>query len=318
MDKAKQIRGALYAGIIGDTLGVPSHQSLEEETGLISVKNRLGYGRYDEPVGTWSDDTSLTLCTMESLNDGYSLENIGKRFCQWLFEAYWTPYGYVFDAGVTTFLALERIHKDHIPASESGSASEDDNGNGALMRILPAALYFHSLPLDHFLQNIHEITAITHAHPRSLIGCGIYSLIVRKLLNGKSKKTAYNDAVNEALNYYNKDERFKNELKHFLRIVSHEIGTLPQEDIVTSGYIVETLESALWCFLQHSNTSDIITTAVRLGLETDTTGIVAGGLAGACYDLDGVNEEWITTIARKDEIDRLIETFTATVLKMNV
>jgi ADP-ribosylglycohydrolase len=311
MDITEKMRSAIYAGIIGDALGVPVEASTRQELALCSVKNMLGYGRYDQPEGTWSDDSSLTLCTMESLINGHDIEEIGKNFCRWLYEGHWTSTGFVFDAGITTFLSLDKIHSNHASALKSGCTHEDDNGNGALMRMLPVALYYCNADADEFLRRVHELSAITHAHPRAKIGCGVYALLVRELLSGLDNNEAYRSATSQALSWYSLFPEFKTELPHFIRIFSNDIGSLPREQIHSSGYLIDTLEASIWCLLNHSNTKDALLAAVNLGLDTDTTGMVAGGLAGLCYGLDGVPRQWLDSLARKIEIDAIIEHFVA-------
>jgi ADP-ribosylglycohydrolase len=275
----------------------------------------LGYGRYDQPEGTWSDDTALSLCTMESLCNGYNIENMGTLFCKWLFESHWTPTGFVFDAGLTTFLALDNIQNAKISALKSGGTTADDNGNGSLMRMLPAAVYFYRLPVPEFLATIHDISGITHAHPRAKMGCGIYSLIIRELLFNPDLQSAYKNAVKSALGYYTPIKEFSDELPQFMRIFSYQLPSLSQDEIKSSGYIVDTLEAALWCALSYTSTKDILLAAVNLGLDTDTTGMVAGSIAGIIHGLSSVPDQWLDSLARKREIDDLINRFTDTMLK---
>jgi ADP-ribosyl-[dinitrogen reductase] hydrolase len=314
MDLKEKMKAALYAGIVGDALGVPVESSTRQELALCSVKNMLGYGRYDQPEGTWSDDTALVLCTMENLMEGYDIDSMGKLFCKWLFESYWTATGFVFDAGLTTYLALDRILHDGASSKVSGCSTEDDNGNGSLMRMLPVALFFHDSPLPELLAHAHEISAITHAHPRSKMGCGFYCLFVKELLTAPDKTVAYRNAVAQALHFYSADPVFKSELPHFMRIISHELQGLGENDIRSSGYIVDTLEAAMWCTLTCENTKDILLTAVNLGLDTDTTGMVAGGLAGLAHGLDSVPPQWIESLSRKEDIERLIDRFLETAI----
>jgi ADP-ribosyl-[dinitrogen reductase] hydrolase len=314
MPLKNKIQAALYAGIVGDALGVPVESSTRQQLALCSVKNMLGYGRYDQPEGTWSDDTALMLCTMESLLDGYNIDAMGNLFCRWLFDSYWTPTGFVFDTGLTTYLALDKIRNGHKSASESGCDTEDDNGNGSLMRMLPVALFFRALPCGEFLGRVHEISSITHAHPRSKIGCGIYCLFVRELVGTADKSAAYKNAVKQAVDYYSTMPEFSRELPHFMRIISHAIPGLTEDEIRSSGYLVDTLEAALWCVLTYPSTKDILLAAVNLGLDTDTTGMVAGGCAGLLYGLESIPAAWLDSLARKSEIEALILRFTDAVL----
>jgi ADP-ribosyl-[dinitrogen reductase] hydrolase len=309
MDIKDKIKNAIIAGIVGDALGVPVASTTRQELALCAVKNMLGYGRYDQPEGTWSDDASLTMCTMESLLKGYDIEDMGKTFCSWLFDGHWTSTGFVFDSGLTTFQALDRIHSGGVSARNSGCYHEEDNGNGALMRMLPVALYFRKEPIDDFLAHVHEISSITHSHPRAQMGCGIYALLVRNLLAGEDKFRAYSSAVKQALDSYGAQPFFKPEMTHFIRILGGAIADLAQDDINSSGYLIDTLEASLWCLLKYDSTKDILLAAVNLGLDTDTTGMVAGGMAGLLYGLDGVPAGWVDSLARKTEINELIDRF---------
>lgn len=311
MNFTEKCTNALYASIVGDALGVPVESSTRQELALCAVKNMLGYGRYDQPEGTWSDDSSMILCTMDSLKKGYDLEDMGNVFCSWIFEGKWTSSGYAFDAGVTTVTSLENL-RSNVSPNESGGSSEDDNGNGSLMRILPAALFFAHEGISTFLERIHEISAITHAHPRSKMGCGIYGLLVRNLLTTEDKNSAYRKTIEEVNTCYSNDDAFVSEIPAFARILSQNLPALKKDNIYSSGYIVHTLEAAIWCFMNHDNTKNILLEAVNLGLDTDTTGTVAGGLAGLLYGLSEVPDEWINTLAQKESIDTLIHEFVNT------
>jgi len=313
MKLKEKVIAAITSAIVGDALGVPVEFTPRSELSLCSVKNMLGYGRYDQPQGTWSDDSSMVLCTMESLINGYDIEDLGKTFCKWLFEAHWTPAGFVFDSGITTFMALDRIVTEGISARESGCSTEDDNGNGSLMRILPAALFFHGEPTDIFLERIHEISSITHSHPRSCVGCGIYALFVRELLFTDDKNAALRLAIDKSLEYYSKKPEFKDELPHFNRVLSFKVPILEEADIGSTGYIVDTLEAAIWCYMRYHSTDEILLAAVNLGLDTDTTGTVAGGLAGISHGISSIPENWLKSIVRKSEIDVLINEFAAAI-----
>jgi ADP-ribosyl-[dinitrogen reductase] hydrolase len=310
MEFTKKIISALYGSIVGDALGVPVESLSRKELSLRTVKSMFGYGRYNLPAGTWSDDSSMILCTMDSLCGGYDIDALGEIFRKWLYDGEWTPYGYAFDVGLTTYMALETIHNDGVTARTSGRMTEDDNGNGSLMRMLPAAIWFHGLEIESFLTRIHEISAITHAHPRTLVGCGIYSLLVRELLRSDDKTNALRVAVNQAFAFYNAYDGFKNELKHFSRILSGQLSLLQESDINSSGYIVDTLEASIWCFLRFDEIRSIVIAGVNLGIDTDTTGSIAGGLGGLIYGIDSIPKEWLGSLAQKEKIDRLIGRFT--------
>lgn len=311
----KRYRDSIYSSIVGDALGVPVEFSTRQELALCAVKNMLGYGRYDLPKGTWSDDSSMILSTMDTLISGYSQKKLADAFCRWLFDGEWTPCGYAFDSGITTFTALDNIRSGAKDVTEAGQGSEDDNGNGSLMRMLPAALYFANLEVDKFLEKIHKISEITHTHPRALIGCGIFSLLIRELIEATDKAKALNSAINLAVEYYSTNDKFKEDLNSYIRIISDELLELTEDDIYSSGYVVHTLEAAIWSFMTADNTKDILLKAVNLGLDTDTTGTVAGGLAGLFYGIETIPQEWLNTLSKKDDIDKIIDAFVLAIEK---
>ncbi|MDO5575676.1 MAG: ADP-ribosylglycohydrolase family protein [Fibrobacter sp.] len=302
-----KIKSSIMGAILGDAMGVPAEYTSRHENSLCTVKNLLGYGRFDHPTGTWSDDSSIILCTAESLCSNYDLLHLTETYCKWLFEGYWTSLGYVFDAGLTTCMALDRFQTEGKVCC--GCDSEDDNGNGSLMRMLPLALYFHDENIEDFMKRVHDVSSITHSHPRTLIGCGLFSLLVQELIKNDNKEEALRSAISKTLEYYNRFDEYKKELCHYMRIFSLELLSLGEEEIPSSGYIVETLEAAIWCFMKNSSTYKILDTAINLGLETDTAGTVAGGLAGLVYGLDDVPKESIESLARKREIENLIKRF---------
>ncbi len=150
-------------------------------------------------------------------------------------------------------------------------------------------------------QIIHDVSSITHAHKRSHIACGIYVLFALHLLEGLDREAAYTQMKTQIINFY-KAAEYKEELVHYGRILNNDIALLPEEEVRSSGYVVDTLEAALWCFLNGKSFSETVLNAVNLGGDSDTTGAVAGGLAGIFYGFHGIPKEWIDTVARKDDI----------------
>lgn len=273
----------VYEGImglvVGDALGVP-FEFKERDT--FKCTDMIGYGTHCQPVGTWSDDSSMTIATMESLarKGEIDLADIMKNFYKWLFHGIFTPYGKVFDVGCTTSRAIKSYLYTEKKPEESGGDGEMDNGNGSLMRILPLAF------VECFCEDISNVSALTHAHEISKRCCVIYVNIAERLLKGATKEEACD------LLYYIK-ERNRNEIR-------------------STGYVVDTLEAALWCFLNTESYKDCVLTAVNLGNDTDTVAAVAGGLAGIYYGIGGetgIPEEWIETIAKKEWIKELCESF---------
>ncbi len=303
---AKTLSG-LMGLCVGDALGVPVEFTSRAERVKSPVTTMLGYGTWNQPPGTWSDDSSLSFCLAESLCRGYSLEAIANSFWRWYKEAYWTPRGDVFDIGQTTHTALMRL-KQGVVAHQAGGKVENSNGNGSLMRILPMAYCHRSLTLGELLARVHDVSGITHAHARSQMACGIYISIAVSLLEGADLQTAYLQGLQDIQPIYSARE-FLLEKPHFGRVFSGEIAKLPVEEINSGGYVIDTLESSLWCLLNSSSYSEAVLKAVNLGGDTDTTAAVTGGLAGIYYGVENIPRQWMNQIARKQDVIYLAERF---------
>ena len=304
---SESIISTIIGGAIGDAIGVPVEF---KERDTFKVTDMIGYGTHNQPAGTWSDDTSLTLCLIANLTEGGDLEDLMSKFSDWHKSGYMTPHGKCFDDGQTTFKAIAAFRKG-TKAHECGQHKESDNGNGALMRIAPVV--FLDIP-ESLFDNTYKYSTITHAHPRSILGCLIYTTYLRQLYLGKQKKEAF-DAI---VKICNENMHLENELPYYNRILSGEIWNLKREDIKSSGYVVHTLEAALWSFLKHSNFKNIVLEAVNLGGDTDTTGIVAGSMAGMFYGLKNIPKEWVSSLAKADEIKELCKKFAASLPKLSI
>lgn len=307
LTRNERILGGLWGALIGDALGVPVEFQDREARKKDPVIDMRGYGTFNLPPGSWSDDSSLMLCTIQGLVDGFNTDTMGKLFLKWLKEAYWTPYGHVFDVGYGTRQAIGRIH-DGVPAEKAGGTEESNNGNGSLMRILPAGFHCSTMPVTEMLSHIHRVSSITHGHPRSLMACGMYCLMVRGLLSGMNADDVYRRTAAFAKKAYN-SQAFGLELPHFDRFFGNNIKDLPKEAIDSDGYVIHTLEAATWCFLTTGSYREAVLEAVNLGYDTDTTAIVTGGLAGTYYGQQSIPQEWLSQIARRNDIEHLFTDF---------
>ena len=271
-----RILGGLWGSLVGDALGVPVEFKDRATVQLDPVRDMREFGTHRQPRGTWSDDSSMLLCTADSLlNHEFSLADMGERFVRWMNEGLWTAHGDVFDMGGTTCTALMRIAKG-MPAEQAGGLHEDSNGNGSLMRILPAVLRFAGEPLETFSGRLEKVSAITHGHARSRMACVFYGLMVRHLLLGWQPQPALDSARAEFNGWYERSAEFST----FRHILEDDLASLSEGEIVSTGYVLHALHASLWCLLTTQNFHDCVLKAVNLGGDTDTTGCVAGGLAG--------------------------------------
>ncbi|KZS48959.1 hypothetical protein AWU65_02010 [Paenibacillus glucanolyticus] len=283
---------------VGDALGVPVEFKGRKELRARPIRGLTGYGTWNQPPGTWSDDSSLFLCTLESLLEGYSLQSISDRFLKWYKEGYWTANGVVFDIGTTTRLALDRL--SYITPTDSGLHDEDSNSNGSLMRILPLAFISYNKDIQERVELVEEVSSITHAHRRSVLACIILIEIASNLLKGHDRISSY----------YLMQETMRTHFGHEFQItyfpsVYYDIQDRPEDAVLSTGYVVDTLEAAIWCFLKHDSYKDVVLAAVNLGGDTDTIGTIAGGLAGMAFGYNDIPRKWVLKIARKDDIEDL-------------
>lgn len=302
--------GSLWGAVVGDALGVPVEFRARDTLQQNPVVGMLGYGTHHQPPGTWSDDSSLMLCTVASLTEcnGLDLDDLANRFVAWRYENYMTPHGQVFDIGNATAAAIQRLKRRLSPIL-AGGTDEGSNGNGSLMRVLPIGIYFAKAPLQELLDAAHQVSALTHRHPRSQIACGIYCLVIAGLLAGQTRMDAYESAIEKASGYYAPEPAFSSELRQFERFMSGKIPRLLEDDVASCGYVVDTLEASLWCLTTTNTFQEAVLRAVNLGGDTDTTGTVTGGLAGLVYGLDHIPTEWRSVLAQAAEIESLFQSF---------
>lgn len=280
MDK---IYDAIMGLVVGDAIGVPVEFKLRDTFFIIDM---IGYGTHNQPAGTWSDDSSMTLATLESIGRLGKIDptDIMQNFQKWLCNCEFTPYDEVFDVGKTTQEAIYRF-VDGVSIENCGGNDYMDNGNGSLMRILPLVFCKPSF------EDVSKISGLTHNHPISQKACMIYLLVAHQLLNGKCPQTSIKIT-----------EPFAT--REFSRLSN--IEKLKREEIISDGYVVHTLEAALWCLMNSESYADCVLMAVNLGGDTDTTAAVAGGLAGILYGTDnekGIPKKWIEQIVKKEWIE---------------
>ncbi len=313
------IMGSIWGLIVGDALGVPveflSRMELDEKP----VTTMLGFGTHMQPPGTWSDDSSMVIATLEWLNEQENMKKLDyhslmDKFCNWLMYGDYTPYGENFDNGITISRALVNYSKGTEPI-DSGDQSEFANGNGSLMRILPAILakYKELCAFEsEAVQFIYDMSSLTHRHARSKVACFIYASIIMEILKNDlsvSKIDVIRKALQSAKEYLNDREsniEYKSEIVSYLRLFDVDnFFMIEKEQIKSSGYVVDTLEAAVWCFLRTDSYKECVLKAVNLGDDTDTVGAVAGGIAGVYYGFDAIPKDWIDMLPKKEWISEL-------------
>lgn len=302
----ERIKAVVIGHAVGDALGVPVEFCDREELKEKPITEMVGYGSYPVPPGAWSDDTSMSLAALDSLANGsIDFEVIMDNFVKWCSCDEYTPTGEMFDIGRTCLNAIRRyLNNDDLPAIKSGLNDEYSNGNGSLMRIHPFALMAHYNRNAHkeWEELIEKASALTHAHERSILACKIYTTILFNLLS-VPQKNSVRLALRYAKCYYAQSPEFN----HYNRLFDEGFERLAEQDIKSTGYVVDTLEAALWCLLTTDSYAECVLKAVNLGEDTDTVAAVVGGLAGALYGYEAIPESWRNTLIKRDFIEEMCE-----------
>ncbi|SEQ83656.1 ADP-ribosylglycohydrolase [Lachnospiraceae bacterium NE2001] len=326
-----KVEDALLGLAVGDALGVPVEFRSREELMEDPVTDMRGYGSHRVPAGTWSDDTSMTIATMDAILNSVNQDNrdnknndnqdnrdnknsdildyyeIMNRFVKWFNDSEYTATGFVFDIGMTCCDSIMNYFRCNIEPTKSGQVSIGSNGNGSLMRIMPIAFYADSKRLndDDICRVTSDVSSLTHGHSISRMGCYIYVQFLIRLIHGLPKDAAYNEVKKlRYSDYFDADT-----IQTYGRVLLEDIGSLPIDEIKSSGYVVDSLEAALWCILNNDSFQDTVLQAVNLGKDTDTVGAIAGAAAGIIYGKDKIPAEWLQTLARNEYLSELANNF---------
>lgn len=296
--------GGVLGLLIGDALGVP-YEFHEPETipplDALSYEPPIGFRRAHAgvPPGTWSDDGAQALCLLASLIEcgRLNLDDFGQRLVRWYDEGYLAVDGNVFDIGITTGAAIRRL-KTGVPADEAGSTHPQSNGNGALMRVLPLAIW-HTGSDAELIHDARQQSLVTHGHLRSQLCCALYCLWARRIL--ESHASPYDAAIRTLREHLGDDPA---------ALVELDTEIMPDDPAIGdgSGYVVDALHSARFA-AEAPDFAETIRRAIRLGHDTDTTACIAGGIAGLRFDLTGIPREWQQHLRGQDLLVPLLEQF---------
>ncbi len=305
--RLEKIKAVIIGHAVGDALGVPVEFCEREELRARPTTDMEGFGSYPVPAGAWSDDTSMSLAALDSLALGkIDYEEIMDNFVKWCSCDDYTPTGEMFDIGRTCFTAIRNyLETDGKPAIECGLLGEYANGNGSLMRIHPFVLmaHFTQMPFEEWQEMIVKASALTHAHERSKLACKIYAFLLIHILADNNSS----DSIRLGLARAECHNRDNPEISHYARMFREDFANTPEEEIKSSGYVVDTLEAAVWCLMNTDNYKDCVLKAVNLGGDTDTVAAIAGGLAGALYGYDAIPEKWRNMLIKREYIEEMCE-----------
>lgn len=293
-------RGALFGLAIGDALGAAIEfappGTFEPVTGY------RGGGPHGLASGEWTDDTSMALALADSLaKAGWDLADQVRRYLAWWRAGEYSVTGECFDIGTTTRAALARfrVHGDPL---RSGDPSPRASGNGSIMRLAPVPIRY----LTHYPDDIGELSRLaaesslpTHASPACLSACRYLALVLCGLMRGEARAEVLASDW-PPLEWLRAAAPLDPAVDEVAR---GSFRTKKPPEIVGSGYVVQTLEAALWAFHHGSDFRTAVLAAVNLGDDADTTGAVCGQLAGACWGESGIPGELLESLAQRHRLE---------------
>jgi ADP-ribosyl-[dinitrogen reductase] hydrolase len=289
-----RLRGMLVGLAVGDAVGAAVE--FKKRDSYPPVTDMLGGGPFNLPVGYWTDDTSMALCLAESLRDCDGLQPVDllNRFTNWYLRGHNSSTGVCFDIGMTTVNALENFIER---GAVENNASRNYSGNGSIMRLAPVVLYYHEDP-DLAVSIAAAQSKTTHAYSLAVHSCELLASILHRALHATSKEAAL--AVKPA-------EHWADEVK---QMTNRDLWSRKRNDIRSSGYVIDTLEAAIWCFYNTDSFDEAVLLATNLGDDTDTVAAVTGQIAGAYYGLSGIRSGWRDQLYALDKIINLADDLT--------
>jgi ADP-ribosylglycohydrolase len=284
-------RGCLLGLAVGDALGTTLEFSPPGT--FTPIDDLIGGGPFNLKRGQWTDDTSMALCLATSFIEQQGFDPIDQleRYVRWWREGYLSSTGACFDIGSTVRSALTRFLQTHEPYP--GSTDPHTAGNGSIMRLAPVVLYYARQP-EQAIHFVAESSRTTHGAAEAIDACRYFASLVLDALNGKSK--------NEILR-----EQHTAFAPKIAAIAAGSFKRRQPPQIRGTGYVVDSLEAALWAFYHAHDFREGALLAVNLGDDADTTGAVYGQLAGAFYGEDNIPAAWRDTIAQREFIIELAE-----------
>ena len=303
------ITTALLGLSVADAIGVPVEFQSRAELDQNPVTDIRGYGTYNQPPGYFSDDSSLAFGLAESLATGrFDLVDQAKRLIDYREQGYWTPENRIFDIGITTSRAIDKLvlllrnGKGEELSELRRFAKESDNGNGALMRIFPLYAFLRNQPVDQWIKHIWWHSALTHGHIRSALCCFLYLRFCTHIIGNAGKKEALQTARRELLEMLVGVDLPAEEFDAIEVLIKADFNNLARTQVQGSGYVVQSLEAALWSVFNAENYRDTVLNAVNLGEDTDTTACIAGAPAALLYGAADIPANWLKALARREEI----------------
>lgn len=282
-----KFKGCLIGLAVGDAIGTTIE--FEERGSFEPLTDMVGGGPFDLEPGQWTDDTSMALCLAHSLinKKGFDATDQMNRYCNWYNYGYMSSTGECFDIGHTTITALRKFLMTKDPIA--GSTHPRSAGNGSIMRLAPIPLFYASNIKD-LIYYSGESSKTTHAACESVESAQLFATQIQAALSGKSKAEILSD------------DRFDPIEIKVIEIQHQKYINKSINEIQGTGYVIDSLEAALWCFNKSKSFEETVLMAANLGDDADTTAAVAGQIAGAYYGYDNIPKKWLDKLTMKDKI----------------
>ncbi len=292
MKTKARFTGCLLGLAVGDALGTTVE--FKSRGTFEPVSDMTGGGPFELEAGQWTDDTSMALCLGHSLlhKRSFNPKDQMNRYCNWWQYGYMSSTGECFDIGNTVAKALDRYLKTGMPFA--GSSDPNTAGNGSLMRLAPIVIYF--MPdVDKVVQYAKESSRTTHGAAECIDACGYFANVLANAMTCDDKQALFERVTYEP---YTPGVGGISDLGFISKSQSHIRG---------SGYVIDSLEAAFWCFWNTDNFKDAVLTAANLGDDADTTAAICGQIAGAFYGAASIPADWLELLHEQTAINELAE-----------
>ncbi|MGZ8941542.1 MAG: ADP-ribosylglycohydrolase family protein [Methylobacter sp.] len=293
METLDRFLGCLLGLAVGDAVGTTLE--FKAKGSFTPITDMVGGGPFRLQPGEWTDDTSMALCLATSLLEcqEFNADDQMQRYCRWRDEGYLSSNGRCFDIGNTINSALRRYQAQGNPYA--GATDAWSAGNGSLMRLAPIPMFYFSEP-EKAERYAAESSRTTHGAAECLDACGLFSRQLLRALRGQeNEQILFADGVSF------------DGVPKIQRIALGDYRMKSENTIRGTGYVVDCLEAALWCFWTTDNFESAILKAANLGDDADTTAAVCGQLAGAYYGLPGIPPHWLERLVQREMIQELAD-----------
>ena len=287
----ERYQGCMVGLAVGDAVGTTVE--FKKRDTFPPVTDMVGGGPFHLNPGEWTDDTSMALCLADSLITcgEFNPADQMDRYLRWRDEGYLSSNGECFDIGITVSDALSRYRSTGQPFA--GSTNPCSAGNGSLMRLAPVPMFFASDP-EHAVHMSGESSRTTHGATTCVDACRYFGGLIVGAIQGESKETLLASRYTLATGLWNREPL----CAEIDEIAAGSFKVKDRHEVVGSGYVVKSLEAALWAFHNSADFQEGCLLAVNLGDDADTTAAIYGQIAGAHYGIDGIPATWRERIAK--------------------